>query len=220
MSRIAYSSTGPRFCIAYYDATNGNLKIAKSANVSSWYVENVDASASDVGTHCSIAINGADVYMAHVTTGSIVIRRAYATNVSMSAATTWTIPSQTLVGVSPSYTSIAINGANGVICFKADDDGLQMVRTTDSFVTLVGGPDISVIDSGAGAGGYARMRYTSSGFMISHTRSWSSPTQVRFHKLVKSTDNGVSWTTVLSSGGTGMGSYSYPIFAVDGSGST
>ena len=102
-------TTDNRRCIAYYDATDMGLKIAKTSNGTTWFTETVDTIA-DVGSHCSITYNtSGDFFMAYADTSSSDVKRAFATNVSMSAPTTWTIGS-TAYSDAVTYTGIALNG--------------------------------------------------------------------------------------------------------------
>lgn len=52
--------------ICYYDATNGNLKLARSTDYGvAWTISTVDNYSNDVGNYCSIAVSGSCVYISY-----------------------------------------------------------------------------------------------------------------------------------------------------------
>ena len=93
------------------------LKIAKTSNGTTWFLRRSTASRN-VGGHCSITCNtNGDFFMAYADTSSSDVKRAFATSVSMASETTWTIGS-TAYADAVTYTGIALNGTNGIICFR------------------------------------------------------------------------------------------------------
>jgi hypothetical protein len=189
--QMAWSGTvDNRRCIAYYDATDKGLKVAKTSDGSTWFTETVDTVA-DVGAFCSITCNtNGDFFMAYADTTSSNVKRAYAADVSMTTNTTWTIVS-TAYTAAVTYTGIALNGANGIICFRGGT-GLRQVVTTDTFGTV---GSVTSVDTSGYTGEYARIRYVAAdgAFWISYNRNQASPREYET-KLARSADNGTSWT--------------------------
>jgi hypothetical protein len=213
-SQMAWSgSSDNRRCIAYYDATDTGLKIAKTSNGTTWYTETVDTIA-DVGSHCSITCNtSGDFFMAYADTSSSDVKRAYATNVSMTSATTWTLGSTAYTGP-VTYTGIALNGTSGIICFRGDTT-LRRVVTTDSFASV---GSVATVDTSGVTGEYARIRYVAAdgAFWISYNRNRDSPVSYQT-KLARSGDNGTSWTFLTPSGTSLIGAtHGAASFAKDG----
>ncbi|MBN1242168.1 MAG: choice-of-anchor D domain-containing protein [Spirochaetales bacterium] len=82
---IACSADGTTIYISYYDATNGNLKLAKSTNSgSTWSVQTVD-STGNVGQYSSVAVNGSVVYIAYYDVTNTALKVAK----SLDGGATW-----------------------------------------------------------------------------------------------------------------------------------
>jgi hypothetical protein len=210
------TNTGSKRCIAYYDETNQNLKIAKTSDggAGTWFCETVDISSNDVGAYCSITCNSnGDFFMAYADATLSDVKRAWATNVSMDSETSWTIASYAY-NSTVDYTGIALNGSNGVICFRGANS-LKGILSSDSFATV---GSHSTIDSVGGAGGYSHLRYLAGNFWISHNVNVSIDSfGTHQTKLAKSTDNGASWTlTTVASVQGGSPSMKGASFATDG----
>src|SRR5262249_30317343 len=69
--------------LAYYDATNGVLKLATKSQGGSWATQTVDHTDADVGLMCSLTLVGSEVHITYsdFTNGDL----KYATKVSTSS---------------------------------------------------------------------------------------------------------------------------------------
>lgn len=205
--------------IAYYDAGNQSLKLAKrGANATDpWYVETVlDDASLDIGKYCDItagALLSSTVYLSFVNGGTRV-GRAYTSAVNWTGTTTWTTTFYNAANT-VDYTGIALSGANGVISFRANSV-LKVLKSSDSFVNV---GIASTVDSNTNAGQNARIQYVDSAFRICYVRNYQSGATVyKGVYFLSSTDNGATWTkrTVVDSS-FGAGGVGIPSLAFDGS---
>jgi len=207
--QMAYTETpSMKRCIAYYDATNGNLKIAKTSDggAGTWFCEPVDTSANNVGAHCSITCNsGGDFFLAYADTTANDVKRAWATAVPMDSATPlWTIGTFNYTAT-VQYTGIALNGTSGVIAFRGNNS-LKALLSTNSFSTV--GTSYVDIESANGMGECARIRYDpdDAAFWVCHNQNLIlGPSGTHQTLLEQSTDNGATWSQIPAayvSGGT------------------
>jgi hypothetical protein len=200
--------------IAYYDATNQALKVAKRTPTGSWTLETVLDATEDVGKYCDItpgATLTSEVYISFVNNNTRV-GRAYTSSVNMSGSSTWTTTYYN-IGSTVDYTGIELNNDNGVISFR-NNNYLKVLRTSDKFVSV---GNYATVDTSSGTGWDAKIQYTDGAFFISYAYSYLSGSNLyRGIYFQKSTDNGVNWAkkTVSSWVGPGGGN-SIPSLAVD-----
>lgn len=190
-------------CIAYYDATNGDLKIAKSLLGSSWYVETVD-SGGDVGSFCSIThgtSKDGEWFISYVDATNQDIKWARASAVDLAGATAWTIDTLASDAAINEHTAIAMDPAtgNGILAYRTDTaatfpaGSLLVFATDDRFETLSALP---IPETTAGAGVAARLRFRQYG-VASYCLAYIVDREALdydYARCLVSTDGGATWT--------------------------
>jgi hypothetical protein len=197
-------------CVAYYDATNGDLKIAKSASGSSWFLETVETTG-DVGSYCSIThgtSSESEWFLAYIDATNQDVKLARASSVNLAGSTEWTLATLASDATINQCTAIGLDPAtgNGVLAYRTDTaatlpvGNLILHTTSDRFATL--SETGTTPDSTAGAGVSARLRFRQYG-VASYCLSYLVDREdlgSDYARCLVSTDGGASWAVRSISG--------------------
>jgi putative cofactor-binding repeat protein len=182
------SVDGNTICITYEDATNRDLKFAKSMDGgTTWPVSDIRTidSTGSVGQNSSVAVEGSTVYVSYADNSANNLKFAKSTDLGASWPAT-SMRSVDIAGDVGTQTSIAVNGSDVYISYfeggfvravkfaKSTDGGFswspENIHTVDS-EGIIGDPVLSI------DGNTIYLAYSSGGFL----------------KFTKSTDGGNTW---------------------------
>lgn len=195
--------------IAYYDATNGDLKYvrATNANGSAWAAPQVLDATGTTGQYPSMSIVNGNPAISYYDVTNGDLRYIQATNTS---GTAWSAPlSVTTAGNIGQFSSLAvINGNPAISYYNIGSADLQYVRATDVNGTGWGTP-LTLATAGT-TGQYTTLTTVNGNPAIGYYNGTNQDP-----KFIRATDaNGTAWgaeTTVEASGN--MGQYASMIIA-------
>jgi glucose uptake protein GlcU len=204
----SYSSLvvdGDNLYISYYDATNGDLKFAKSTDGgATWPLGNFETidSVGDVGWYTSIAVNGTNVYISYLddTNGTLKFAKSTDGGYTWPAGNIKTIDSVGFI----EYNTITVDGANIYISYlDGTNYDLKLAKSTDGGATWPAG-NIKTVDSTGIVGQFSSVAINGTNVYISYYDNDNGNL-----KLAKSTDSGATWPagnikTIDSAGDVGM----------------
>lgn len=138
-----YSGTTYYLYVSYYDATNGNLKLAKSTNYgANWTISTVD-STGDTGRFTSISGTSSNVYISYFDLTNTALRFAKSTNGGTSWSVRTNVDSQVGGG-----TSITWASSDVVIAYRDNtNQALKFARSSDGGATWPPA-NIKTVDTG------------------------------------------------------------------------
>lgn len=127
-------------CVAYYDATNDNLKFVRASNVSgtAWNQPITLDSSGDVGQYASLAAINAYLAVAYYDWTNHSLKFVRSTTVD---GTIWNLPITLDSGGVGQYASLAlVNGNPAVAYYDLTNQDLKFIRATDAAGTVWGSP--------------------------------------------------------------------------------